>query len=161
MKFSKLTTAFLLATFTLSSMTSCATIMHGTRQTVGIASNPSNATVYVDRSYMGNTPLFVEMTRKDNHIVRIELNGYQPYEAVFSRQLSGWVFGNIVFGGVIGLAVDAISGGLYRLTPEQVEAEMRLNNIACNDESEDEPFFTIVLQPNPAWEKIGNLIAAE
>jgi hypothetical protein len=161
MKLVKATIALLLITSTVTSLTSCATIMHGTRQTVGIASNPTNATVFVDQSYMGNTPIFVEMTRKDNHIVRIELAGYQPYEAVFSRQLSGWVFGNIVFGGVIGLAVDAISGGLYRLTPEQVEAEMRLNNIACNDESEEEPFFTIVLQPNPAWEKIGNLVAVE
>lgn len=157
MKLVKSITALLLIT---TSLTSCATIMHGTRQSIGIASNPTNATVYVDQSYMGSTPIIVEMSRKDNHIVRIELAGYQPYEAVFSRQLSGWVFGNVVFGGIIGLAVDAISGGIYRLTPEQVEAELRVNNMACADESE-ETFFTIVLKPNPAWEKVGNLIAAE
>ena len=34
--------------------------------------------------------------------------------------LSGWAFGKIVFGGFIGLAVDAISGGLYQFTPDQV-----------------------------------------
>ena len=78
---------------------------------VGISSNPTNAYVWVDKNYVGNTPMVVEMSRKDNHIVSIELDGYQPYEITFSRQLSGWAFGNIVFGGFIGLAVDAVLEG--------------------------------------------------
>lgn len=139
-------------------LTGCATIMHGTRQSIGIASNPSNANVWVDRTFMGNTPIIVEMSRKDNHIVRIELDGYQPYEATFSRKLSGWVFGNIIFGGFIGLAVDAVSGGLYMLTPEQVQAELRTNNMAYSKSSKDS-YITVVLQPDPSWKKIGNLVA--
>lgn len=143
---------------TLTSLTGCATIMHGTRQSVGIASNPSDASIWVDRKYVGNTPMIVEMSRKDNHIVRIELQGYQPYEATFSRQISGWVFGNIVFGGVIGLAVDAISGGLYMLTPDQVQAELRSNHMAYSKKSNDSCIL-VVLEPNPSWKKIGNLMA--
>lgn len=150
----------LLGVFMVTSLlTSCATIMHGTRQSIGISSNPSNACVWVDKKYSGNTPIVVEMSRKDNHIVRIELDGYQPYEATFSRQLSGWVFGNIVFGGVIGLAVDAITGGLYVLTPDQIQAEMRSNRIAYSKNSKDS-YITVVLEVDPSWEKIGNLIAA-
>jgi hypothetical protein len=134
--------------------------MHGTRQSVGIASNPTNASVWVDRNFVGNTPMIVEMTRKDNHIVRLELDGFQPYEATFSRHCSGWAFGNIVFGGVIGLAVDAISGGLYLLTPDQIQAEMRSNNMASSKKSNDS-YIVVVLEPNPSWKKIGNLIAAK
>jgi hypothetical protein len=140
-------------------LNSCATIMHGTRQTVGIASNPTNAIVWVDKNYVGNTPIMVEMSRKDNHIVRIELDGYLPYEATFSKQVSGWVFGNIFFGGVIGLAVDAISGGLYMLTPDQIQAEMRSNHLAYSRKSNDS-CIVVVLEPDPSWKKIGNLIAA-
>lgn len=143
----------------LASMTSCATIMHGTRQSVGIASNPTDASVWVDRNFVGSTPIIVDMSRKDNHIVRLELEGYQPYEINFSRQLSGWVFGNIVFGGFIGLAVDAVSGGIYMLTPDQVQAELRSNSMAHSKNSKDS-FITIVLEPNPSWKKIGNLVAA-
>lgn len=142
-----------------SSLTSCATIMHGTRQSIGISSNPSDACVWVDSQMIGSTPLIVEMSRKDNHVVRIELEGYQPYEAMFSRQMSCWVFGNIIFGGLIGLAVDAISGGIYMLTPDQVQAEMRSNRIAYTRNS-DESFITIVLEPDPSWQKVGNMIAA-
>jgi len=32
--------------------------------------------------------------------------------------------GNIVFGELIGLAVDAMSGGLYNLTPTQISAQL-------------------------------------
>jgi hypothetical protein len=39
------------------------------------------------------------------------------------------VWGNIVFGGIIGLAVDAITGGLYKLAPEQVSAQLARGEI--------------------------------
>jgi hypothetical protein len=151
--------SFVLTLLSFSSLTSCATIMHGTRQSIGIASNPSNASVWVDRAYMGDTPIIVSMSRKDNHFVRIELDGYLPYEATFSRQLSGWVLGNFVFGGVIGLAVDANTGGIYRLTPDQVQAEMRTHNMMTLKQS-DSSYIAVVLQPDPAWEKIGNMVVA-
>lgn len=151
-------TFYLLGVSVLSSLTSCATLMHGTYQSVGIASNPSNAYIWVDRNYVGNTPLIVGMSRNDNHIVRVELEGYQPYEVVFSKQLSGWVLGNIIFGGVIGLAVDAVSGAIYKLTPDQIQAELYSNNMSYSKKSNDS-YIAVVLQPNPSWEKIGNLVA--
>lgn len=159
MKMNKSISTILLGINILTLLTGCATIMHGTNQSVGIASNPTNASVWVDRNFAGQTPIIVDMSRKDNHIVTIALEGYQPYEAVFSRQMSGWVFGNVIFGGLIGLAVDAISGGLYMLTPDQVQAEMRSNQMICSNKSKDS-FITIVLNPDPSWKKVGNLIAS-
>jgi len=137
-------------------LTSCATIMHGTRQSVGISSNPSDANVWVDHVYMGNTPLIANMTRKNHHVVTIALEGFEPFEATFTKQVSGWVFGNIVFGGIIGLAVDAITGGLYVLTPDQIQAEMRSNNVSYSKQSADS-YIAIVMKPDPSWDKIGNL----
>ncbi|MDP3684072.1 MAG: PEGA domain-containing protein [Ignavibacteria bacterium] len=143
----------------LTTLTSCATIMHGTRQSIEIASNPSDAYIWVDRQFIGNTPMIVEMFRKNDHVVRIELEGYQPYELILSRHVSGWALGNIVFGGIIGLAVDAISGGLYILTPEQIQAEMRSNRIAYTKNTKGS-FIAVVMEPDPSWEKVGSLVAA-
>lgn len=145
--------SFLLISTTI---TSCATIINGTCQKVGISSNPSDAWIWVDRNYVGNTPLVIELSRKDNHVVRIELPGYMPYEVQFTKEVSGWVFGNIVFGGFIGLAVDAVSGGIYRLTPEQVNAELRSHYGI--DSNNNESFISVVLEPQTGWEKIGNLV---
>jgi hypothetical protein len=142
----------------LTMVSGCATVANGTHQSIGISSNPSNAFVWVDQNYVGTTPIVVGMSRKDNHVVTIELEGFEPYEAVFTRKLSGWVFGNIIIGGFIGLAVDAISGGIYKLTPDQVQAEMYAHDMAYSKRYADS-YIAVVLQPNPAWEKVGNLVA--
>src|ERR1700682_4117260 len=74
----------------------CATIIHGTRQDVGISSNPTAANVSIDGQSNGTTPVVAHLTRKENHIVKIELAGYKPYETTVTRSASGWVWGNIV-----------------------------------------------------------------
>ena len=84
------------------------------------------------------------------------MDGYLPFDATITRSTSGWVWGNIVFGGLIGLAVDAISGGLYKLKPEQVEAELASQGMGSRLQGSD-IIITVVLEPNPDWEKVGNL----
>jgi hypothetical protein len=66
------------------------------------------------------------------------------------------VWGNIVFGGLIGLGVDAITGGLYDLSPEQVNAELRKQGTSALDR---DGTLTIVsvLAPVEGWTKIGSL----
>lgn len=138
-------------------LNSCATIVQGSHQSISISSNPTNAYIWVDRNYVGNTPLIVDMSRKDTHIVRIELPGYQAYEICLARKVNGWIFGNIIFGGVVGIAVDAITGAFYKLTPEQVMVDLRANGMGCTQEG-NQTYIAVVLEPNPQWEKIGNLL---
>jgi hypothetical protein len=38
---------------------------------------------------------------------------HYPTTTIVPRQLNGWLIGNILFGGIIGLAVDAISDSAY------------------------------------------------
>ena len=85
--------------------------MHGGGQDIGMSSVPTGATVSVDGQSMGTTPVNVELSRKDKHLVRFELAGYAPYELAMTRSVSGWVWGNLLFGGLPGLAIDAITGG--------------------------------------------------
>ncbi|TVR83306.1 MAG: PEGA domain-containing protein [Chitinophagaceae bacterium] len=134
--------------------------MHGSTQEVGFSSSPTNASVTINGQNLGSTPMIADLKRKDNHMVRFELDGYQPYETNLTRSTSGWVWGNIVFGGLIGLVVDASAGGMYKLTPEQITAEMRSPQ-ASNSKTEDALFIAIVMEPDPSWEKVGSLIKAE
>lgn len=143
-----------LAMLLLPLAAACATIMHGTNQDVGLSSSPTNARVTVNNKPVGNTPVVAKLSRKDNHIVRFELEGYQPFEATLTRRTSGWVWGNIVFGGLIGLAVDAMSGGLYKLTPEQIAGTMLTATAALTP---DGLYIAVVLQAEPEWQRIGEL----
>lgn len=138
----------------------CATIMHGTSQEIGIQSKPTGATVTIDNKEYGTTPVVAKLSRKDHHTVHLTLDGYQPFDATITRSTSGWVWGNIVFGGLIGLAVDAITGGLYKLKPEQVEAELASQGMGSTF-SDSDMIITVVLEPNPTWEKVGNLVPAD
>lgn len=145
----------------------CATIMHGTSEDIGFSSTPTNAKISVDNQPVGQTPTIAKLSRKDNHIVRMELDGYQPFEATLTRNVSGWVWGNIIFGGVVGLAVDAMSGGLYKLSPEQVSGQLAQVTQAGKPGAEQAStktssgiYVAVVLQPDPSWRKIGQLSPA-
>jgi hypothetical protein len=120
---------------------------------VGVSSTPTDATVVVDNMERGNTPVALDLKRKNQHTVRIEMDGYEPYEVTLTKSTSGWVWGNIVFGGFIGLAVDAITGGLYKLNPAQVEA--RLAEETAELDADDEGVYLFVtLQPKVEWERL-------
>jgi hypothetical protein len=140
----------------IAPLVGCATIMHGTSQDVGLSSNPSAARITVDGRPLGTAPIVTKLSRKDNHILRMDLDGYSPYEATMTRGVSGWVWGNIVFGGIVGLAVDAISGGFYKLTPEQVMGQMAKQGASVQS-TKDGLYITVVMTPDPAWQRIGTL----
>jgi len=91
----------------------------------GGAARKGGRAVLVNGQPRGDTPIVADLDRKDQHRIRIELEGYPPYEVARSCSVTGWVWGNLVFGGIPGLAVGATTGGLYQLSPEPVMAELR------------------------------------
>jgi len=136
----------------------CATIIHGTTQPIGVSSTPTNAEVMVDGHSYGNAPVTVELKRKKNHMLRIELEGYEAYETTITKSASGWVFGNIVFGGLIGLAVDAITGGMYELNPDHIHPTLRAERTSqVLDKGDGALHIEVVLKPEANWRKIGQL----
>ncbi len=134
----------------------CATIMQGTTQEIGISSTPTGATVKINNQVKGKTPVILDLKRKNNHIVTIEMPGYMPYEATFTKSVSGWVWGNIVFGGLIGLVVDFAAGGIYKLTPTEIKAVLQKEGIS-GLYRKDSLYVAVVLEPDPKWEKVGQL----
>jgi hypothetical protein len=142
------------------SLTACASIMHGTSQDVGISSSPTGANVTVDNMLAGaRTPYVAKLSRNDNHVVRIAMDGYAPAELTLTKSVSGWVWGNVVFGGLIGLAVDAISGGLYNLNPVQLQATLGRQGAQIAP-TKDGVYIVLVRAVDPAWRKVGQLSSA-
>ena len=113
----------------IASSPGCATIATGggEDQAVRVSSTPRGADVFVNDELVGKTPMSIRLPRKDDHHVRIEKVGYQPYEKELHSGLNAWMFGNIILGGLIGLGVDLLSGassGLDRtnVSPTLVKA---------------------------------------
>jgi hypothetical protein len=119
----------LFACLLMGLMSGCCTIIHGRHQDVGMSSAPPGAKVYVDSVYVGTTPIVVPIKRGDTHVVRLEKDGYVPFDATLTHKVSGWVWGNIAFGGLIGLGVDAAAGSLYNIYPEQITGTLERDSI--------------------------------
>jgi len=147
--------AALLGTASLG-LLACASILHGSSQDLGIASQPTGASVTVDNQVLGHTPVVAKLKRKDKHTIAVTLDGYQPFELTTTRGTSGWVWGNILFGGLIGLAVAFSTGGAYKIKPEQVSAQ--LSRAAASATLTDGTLYVVLVRaPDPSWEKVGQL----
>jgi hypothetical protein len=102
----------------------CASIISGTTQTIQVDSTPAQAFIYVDDDSVGTTPASITLKRASEHELRIELEGYKPYTTPIRQTINGWVFGNALLGGVIGIAVDVSTGAIYNLTPQTVNPDL-------------------------------------
>ena len=148
----------ILVTAVLLGFCSCATIILGSRQSIGISSSPSKAKIFVNDEEVGITPKTIDIKKgaAKSFKIRIELEGYEPYETVLSRKTSGWIAGNILLGGIIGLAVDYATGGAYILTPEQIEAQLGKSTSLIQNGNDSIEFF-VTLESQDNWVRIGQL----
>ena len=104
------------------SVTSCASIINGTTQNVGVSSNPSGAKAIIDKNMEITTPATVPLSRKSNHVIEVKKEGYEDASVAISQSPSGWLAANVLIFGVgiiIGGIIDFVTGGAYKLTPSE------------------------------------------
>jgi hypothetical protein len=116
--------------------TGCASIMDGGAKPVTVDSNPEGAKVTIsnqngDQVGVQTTPATVTLERGAGYFrgadytLRIEKDGYYPYEAHVESTLDGWYIGNIFFGGLIGeIAIDPMTGDMWTLSPRKVNVSL-------------------------------------
>jgi len=71
------------------------------------------------------------------------------------RKFNAWYIGNVLIGGLIGLVVDAATGSIYNLSPNQVNAAMS-NGLTFKSNSND-VYIAITLNVDPNWVEVGKL----
>jgi hypothetical protein len=97
----------------------CATLVSGTDQTVTVSTTPSGASCTLDRvgERVGAVPATPGSLRVDksvhDHTVTCSKEGFETASATHASKFNGATFGNLLAGGVIGLAIDASSGANF------------------------------------------------
>ena len=71
----------------------CATVISGTSQKIPVTGNPPGAKITVDGKVMGLIPLNLRLKRKENHVIRIEKQGYNPLEIRVMSESSSTALG--------------------------------------------------------------------
>src|SRR5262245_44049291 len=114
----------------------CASIVHSGLRAIPVASNPPGAQVTIynrdnEAVTTQTTPFVAQLEPKygyfkaQNYRLVFNMPGYASAEAKLTSSVSGWYFGNLLFGGVIGmLIVDPLTGAMYNLQPEKIEQPM-------------------------------------
>lgn len=136
-------------------MSSCATIVSGSRQMVKFNSTPSAATVIIDGVERGKTPFEAKLRRAEEYTVVLKLEGFKTYETKLTRKFNAWYLGNLVFGGLIGIVVDPLTGTIYSLSPNKVYGE--LSTSVTSITKSDDLYIGIAMEVDPTWEKVGQL----
>jgi len=103
----------------------CATIVKGRFQKISVSSVPSDVWVRVDGQQIKTPGVVTLDTTRTMYVLEFEKEGYETMQFKIKRTLSGWLFGNIIFGGIIGVVIDFASSSAYKLMPEEVEVQLR------------------------------------
>ena len=116
-------------------MCSCASIVSGSSYAVSINSAPSGAEVTViDEDgrtiHKGVTPYLITLRagsaffNRATYTLKASHPDYLMTTQALNASIDGWYFGNILFGGLIGiLIVDPLTGAMWRL-PSSVQVSM-------------------------------------
>jgi hypothetical protein len=116
-------------------LSGCATLFNGQSQAITISSAPEGAQVTVSnragqRVHVGETPVTLTLKRgagyfkPEVYTLAFSKPGYADQQMTIRGSTSGWYFGNILLGGLIGmLAVDPATGAMYSL-PKNVTASL-------------------------------------
>ena len=120
----------------LTLMSGCASIVHGGPRSVPVASNPPGASVVIfDRDgkeisrqttpFVASLPMKYRYFSPQRYRLVFEMQGYQKSEVELRPSMSGWYWGNLAFGGLLGmLVVDPLTGAMYNLAPNKVEQNL-------------------------------------
>lgn len=105
----------------------CATIFNKSDQDIAFSSDPPGVTVRVNGIPKGKTPVTIPIPRSTSKpTIRFELAGYEPAEITLARTMSGTTAGNLILGGIIGVAFDAMTGKGYSYKDDHLHVELTL-----------------------------------
>ena len=123
----------LVLSFTALFAGGCASIVHSGNRSININTEPVGAKATISRPdgtviYAQTTPCTFSLDPKrgyfkgQSYTLKLELTGYKPAEVELHPKLSGWYFGNIIFGGLIGMViVDPLTGSMWNIAPDQID----------------------------------------
>lgn len=119
----------LIAAAAAATLAGCGTIVRGTEEDVAIQVTPADASVTTDIGMSCTGSCTLNVPRKQSFTVTAAREGYAPMSVpVLTRVTGGGVAGmagNALFGGIVGVGVDAVSGATLDHYPNPVIISLR------------------------------------
>jgi hypothetical protein len=107
----------------------CASITRGTMEMISFDSQPSGAEVRTSLGLACITPCTLNVPRKEEFTATFTKPGFEREDVFVKTQIAGagaaGFAGNLVFGGVVGMGVDAYTGATMEHTPNPVQVVLK------------------------------------
>lgn len=108
----------------------CGALFNSGPAQVTFNSSPAGATVWVDGSPRGNTPVVLHLDKNTSHTVVFKMDGYQDVARSLSKKVSAGYVVLDVLGGLIPVIIDAATGSWYTLSTNSINVSMAENDQA-------------------------------
>lgn len=107
-------------------LSGCGAILHGPRQDIVVQTSPSGAKVETSPATgTYNTPATLNLERKNNYTLTFTSPGYNPATFYIHNGIGpGTVVMDVLLTGLIGVAVDGLTGSWYGLEPENASVTL-------------------------------------
>jgi hypothetical protein len=115
--------------FLAAILAGCSSIISKTDYPVSINTSPDGAAFKITNSsglkvHSGITPAMVSLKSSkgymsgESYTIEVSKDGFYRKSFQLSSSVDGWYFGNIIFGGLIGMIfVDPVTGAMWNLPP--------------------------------------------
>lgn len=105
----------------LTAPTGCGLILGGgSRQTIQVQASPADTKVSTSpETGEYNAPTTLDLKRNTDYTIRFAKDGYSPASIQLESHVrAGYVVADVLLTGLVGVVVDAASGGWSKLSPE-------------------------------------------
>ena len=123
----KFNTAVIMIVLVSFTSAGCATLAHGTYTKVSVKTEPPGALATIDGKSISTPGQLLSKSNKPGTVV-ITKEGYKSLNVYLEQQMSGWVWGNCLIGGLIGVGIDYASGAAYKLSPKDINVTLDAAN---------------------------------
>jgi hypothetical protein len=136
----------------------CASIVNNGNREISIQTQPPGATASIRKTggsitdvvAVERTPCTVSLDPKQGYFkgqsytLRLEMPGYKVAEVELTPKMSGWYWGNLLFGGLIGMiAVDPATGAMWNIEPDNIDRKLASGQSAL---IKNQTGFVVVLE---------------
>lgn len=129
-------------------LSSCATVINGRTSTVEVASDPPGAAFTGDYDgVQGVTPAVVDLPNGTPVTITFVMDGYAETKVVAKPKMSGWIAGNLLFGGIVGIIIDAAGSNAY------VHKNMSVSLLPAGYVAPPEEDIQVAEKPKQNWSR--------
>lgn len=120
----------------LAATSGCGVMFGGTKQVIRAVSSPEGAAVTTAPATLDvKTPASLSLERKNEYVLTFSMPGYTSQQVQLKRSIRGGIVALDIVTCCLSVIIDAVTGGWYRLSPDQTTVTLTRVSAAAGPDS--------------------------